>query len=699
MVCIDFSAFLKSNFPVDLDEDIHNYIVGVLSSSEEDFTSAEDVFEAIGDILLEAESDEKKVKQFCSAFYSTICSTGDGNSDVKSSPNGVKLLNAPVSIHDATATSGNSAVGAGSLWMVKNFENSMIDFEANEALAGSKKNKKKDNASGPTELRSNSDAVASQSMSRKDVKSEADGRNMSRDIHIEDFDISFGDNILFINASLHLNYGRRYGFVGRNGIGKSTLLKMIGNGSLVIPSHISTLIVEQEVTGDGTLIIDSVLESDKALNELKRKEKLYAEQNNSSGLTEVFAQLQLIDADSAPARAAEILAGLGFSPEDQKRTTKEFSGGWRMRVALARALFIKPDLLLLDEPTNMLDLAAIIWLEEYLQTWPTTLFFVSHDRRFLSSVATDIVCAFNRQLDLYKGNFDQFEQTRNERMKNQQKQFEAQQQQREHIQAFIDRFRYNANRAALVQSKIKLLEKLPELKPVEEEQEVVLKFDDCEKLSPPILYLSEVSFWYNRENPIFSNVDVSANLESRIAFVGRNGAGKTTLLKLLTGDLSPSKGYRHAHKNLKIAYFTQHHVDQLELNVSPLELIAKKFPGKKEEFYRSCLGKFGVSGNLALRQLNTLSGGQKSRVAFTLLNMMAPDFLILDEPTNHLDMESIDALAKAINKYSGGVIVVSHDEYLIKNTCKEVWLCKDKGVKILEGGISQYRKLLEAEMI
>jgi len=309
------------------------------------------------------------------------------------------------------------------------------------------------------------------------------------------------------------------------------------------------------------------------------------------------------------------------------------------------------------------------------------------------------VYAFNRQLDLYKGNFDQFEQTKNERLKNQQRQFEAQQQYREHIQVFIDRFRYNANRASQVQSKLKLLEKLPELKPIEDEAEVVIRLDDCEKLPPPVLYLTEVSFWYNKENPIFNQVDVNANLESRIAFVGKNGAGKTTLLKLLTGDISPSKGFRHAHKNLKIAYFTQHHVDQLELNVSPMELLSKRFPGKKDEFYRSCLGKFGVTGNLALRQLNTLSGGQKSRVAFTLLNMQAPHFLILDEPTNHLDMETIEALADAINNYSGGVIVVSHDEYLIKKTCKEVWLCRDKTIQILEGGIQEYRKLLEAELI
>ena len=692
MVCVDFQAKVKSGFSGDIDEDILSYIVNVLSSSQEDFASADDVFEAIGDLLLECDSNESKVKKFCESLYKDM----KVNDADKPNGNPVKLLDAPVSIGDSTVDTVSNIV-SGNFWNAKANENSLIDYEANEALADSKKNKKKEVTSdaqkGP------SGAVASQSISKKDIKSEADGRNMSRDIHIEDFDLSFGDNILFINTSLHLNYGRRYGFVGRNGIGKSTLLKAIANGSLMIPAHISVLIVEQEVHGDDTLIIDSVLESDTALQELRKKEKKYTEENNATALAEVFNQLELIDADSAPARAAEILAGLGFTPNDQKRTTREFSGGWRMRVALARALFVKPDLLLLDEPTNMLDLAAIIWLEEYLQLWPTTLFFVSHDRRFLSSVASDIVFAFNRELELYKGNFDQFEATKTERMKNQQRQYEAQQQYREHIQHFIDRFRYNANRASQVQSKLKLLEKLPELKPVEEEADVVFRFDNCEKLPSPILYLSEVYFWYNKENPLFVNLDVNANLESRIAFVGRNGAGKTTLLKLLTGDLHPSKGFRHGHKNLKIAYFTQHHVDQLELNVCPIELLSKKYPGKKEEFYRSCLGKFGVSGNLALRQLNSLSGGQKSRVAFTLLNMSAPHFLILDEPTNHLDMETIEALADAINSFTGGVIVVSHDEYLIKKTCKEVWLCKEKNVKILEGGISEYRKLLESELI
>ena len=692
MVCVDFTAVVKNGFAGDIDDEILSYIVNVLSSSQEDFSTSEDVFEAIGDLLMECDSNEVKVKKFCESLFKQMKKDPENTRT-----NNVKLLDAPVSIGESTTDNTFESANSASFWAAKPHENTMIDFEANEALANSKKDRKKevtnDTSKPPPE------AVASQSISKKDLKSENDGRNLTKDIHIEDFDLSFGENILFINTSLHLNYGRRYGFVGRNGIGKSTLLKAIANKSLMIPSHISVLIVEQEVHGDDTLIIDSVLESDKVLTDLRKKEKKYTEDGNSTALAEVFNQLELMDADSAPSRAAEILAGLGFTPQDQKRTTKEFSGGWRMRVALARALFMKPDLLLLDEPTNMLDLAAIIWLEEYLQKWASTLFFVSHDRRFLSQVATDIVYAYNRELELYKGNFDQFESTKSERMKNQQRQYEAQQQYREHIQTFIDRFRYNANRASQVQSKLKLLEKLPELKAVDEEAEVVIRFDGCEKLPAPILYLSEVSFWYNKDNPNFVNVDVNANLESRIAFVGRNGAGKTTLLKLLTGDLNPSKGFRHAHKNLKIAYFTQHHVDQLELNVCPMELIAKRYPGKKEEFYRSCLGKFGVSGNLALRQLNTLSGGQKSRVAFVLLNMQAPHFLILDEPTNHLDMETIEAHADAINNYSGGVIVVSHDEYLIKKTCKEVWLCKDKGVQILEGGITEYRKLLEAELI
>lgn len=369
-----------------------------------------------------------------------------------------------------------------------------------------------------------------------------------------------------------------------------------------------------------------------------------------------------------------------------------------MRLALARALFTRPDLLLLDEPTNMLDMKAIIWLETYLQTWPTTIFVVSHDRQFLNAVSTDIIHLQSYKLDSYKGDYELFHKTREERLKNQRKEYEAQKQYRDHIQVFIDRFRFNANRAAQVQSKLKLLEKLPPLVPVEKESAVVLKFPECDTLSPPILQLDEVTFYYNTNKILFDNVCVNANMESRICIVGDNGAGKTTLLKLLLANLEPTHGHRHAHRNLRIGYFSQHHVDGLDLSVHSVQLLASKFPGKNQEEYRNSLGQFGVSGDLALRPISSLSGGQKSRVAFAVMSMTTPNFFILDEPTNHLDMETIEALGEALLKFKGGVILVSHDERLIRHICKELWVVSGGKVTSLEGGIDEYKELVQKEL-
>nr|CAI5845574.1 unnamed protein product [Callosobruchus analis] len=550
-------------------------------------------------------------------------------------------------------------------------------------------------------------ATASQVTSKKESKLEAKGNNRTQDIRIENFDVAYGDRVLLLGADLTLAYGRRYGLVGRNGLGKSTLLRMISGGQLRIPSHISILHVEQEVVGDDTLAIDSVLQCDTVREELLKKEKDISAAINAgsqdpelnSQLSEVYAQLQNIEADKAPAKASIILNGLGFTPEMQQRPTKTFSGGWRMRLALARALFSRPDLLLLDEPTNMLDIKAIIWLENYLQNWPTTLLVVSHDRNFLDTVPTDILHLHSQRIEAYRGNYEQFEKTKTEKLKNQQREYDAQMQQRQHVQEFIDRFRYNANRAALVQSKIKMLEKLPELKPIVKETEVVLKLPDTEPLSPPILQLNEVCFRYSpSDRYIFTDVNLGATMDSRICIVGDNGAGKTTILKIIMGILSPTQGMRHVHRNLKFGYFSQHHVDQLNMNLNSVELLQQAYPGKPIEEYRRQLGSFGVSGDLALQGIASLSGGQKSRVAFAQMCMGRPNFLVLDEPTNHLDIETIEALGKAIKKYTGGVILVSHDERLIRMVCNELWICGNGSVKSIEGGFDEYRKIVEQEL-
>merc|ERR1712168_190317 len=553
------------------------------------------------------------------------------------------------------------------------------------------------------------EASVSQMGDRKETNKDKAGTNMACDIKLENFDVSYGDKTLLQGADLQLIHGRRYGFCGRNGLGKTTLLRMLAGRHLRIPPHVTVLHVEQEVVGDDTTALQSVLECDTKRESLLQEEKTISSLLNngdlstqdstmSERLSQIYKELEAIDADKAPAKAAIILNGLGFNHDMKKAATRTFSGGWRMRIALARALFSKPDLLLLDEPTNMLDMKAIIWLENYLLTWPTTILCVSHDRQFLNCIATDIIHLQSQLLATYRGDYDMFVKTREEKLKNQQREYEAQMEYRQHIQVFIDRFRYNANRASQVQSKLKLLEKLPELNPVEKETEAVLKFPDCDSLSPPILMLDELCFYYKKEKPIFKNVNISAQMDSRICIVGENGAGKTTLLKILLEDLKPISGVRHAHRNLRLGYFSQHHVDQLSLTKNCVEALAEKYPGQPVLFYRQQLGSFGVSGDLALKQISSLSGGQKSRVAFASMCITNPNFLILDEPTNHLDVETIDALGRAINKFKGGVMLVSHDERLIRMVCKELWVCQDQNIFALEGGIDEYKRIVEKEM-
>ncbi|XP_056267107.1 ATP-binding cassette sub-family F member 3 [Pseudoliparis swirei] len=493
------------------------------------------------------------------------------------------------------------------------------------------------------------EASASQASSKKENRVDQSGKNRGYDIRIENFDVSFGERCLLQGAELSLATGRRYGLIGRNGLGKTTLLKMLASRSLRVPAHISILHVEQEVAGDDTLALQSVLLSDTLREGLLGEEKALnariangtSDGMESARLSEIYGKLEEIEADKAPARASIILAGLGFSPKMQQQTTREFSGGWRMRLALARALFARSSLNgnhqgPVPEPSTG---------AQYQGTVPGP-----------STRAQ------------YQG------------------------------PVFIDRFRYNANRAAQVQSKLKLLERLPELKPLEKEIEVTLRFpDNFEKLSPPILQLDEVEFYYTPERPLFSGLNVSADLESRICIVGENGSGKTTVLKLLMGELTPVGGVRQSHRNLKIGYFSQHHVDQLDLNVCSVELLLNRFPGRTEEEYRHQLGGYGITGELSTRPVASLSGGQKSRVAFAQMTMPCPNFYILDEPTNHLDMETIEALAKALNKFRGGVVLVSHDERLIRLVCRELWVCEHGKVGRIDGGFDEYRDILHEQ--
>ncbi|KAJ3560362.1 hypothetical protein NP233_g10887 [Leucocoprinus birnbaumii] len=532
------------------------------------------------------------------------------------------------------------------------------------------------------------------------LEAAANAKNKSKDIHLPSIDVNFGSNRILSGASLTLAHGRRYGLIGRNGVGKSTLLRHIAMREVPIPPHITILFVEQEIIGDDTKAIDSVLKADVWRDHLLKEqasldaklaelesagdEKRFEDEREelSSRLAEVHARLTEMDAESGPSRAAALLAGLGFDEADQQRPTKSFSGGWRMRLALARALFVKPSLLLLDEPSNHIDLNALAWLEDYLQTWPGTLLVVSHDRAFLDAVATDIIHQHSGRLDYYKGNFTQFYSTKSERDRNMRKEYETQMEYRKHLQAFIDRWRYNANRAAQAQMKIKILEKLPDLQPPEEEETENFK------------RMNEVTFGYNPEKPILKSINFDIGFDSRVAIVGANGAGKSTLIKILTGELNPISGHVTRNGRLRVGYFAQHHVDTLIPTMSPVQFLASKYPGRTEQEYRSHLGNFQISGMTGLQLIGTLSGGQKSRVAFSLLSLQRPHILLLDEPTNHLDIEGLDALMLAIQKWDGGVVVISHDERFITTVANELWVCGNQTVSKFKGDVQAYKDLI-----
>ncbi|PYI08087.1 translation initiation regulator [Aspergillus sclerotiicarbonarius CBS 121057] len=552
----------------------------------------------------------------------------------------------------------------------------------------------------------------------------SDSQSKSKDIKVDSIDISVGGHRILTDASLSLAYGRRYGLVGQNGIGKSTLLRALSRREVAIPSHISILHVEQEITGDDTPALQAVLDADvwrkrlladlekisKQLAEIETERSSMADTSKDAArldhereglditLNDIHAKLAEMESDKAESRAASILAGLGFSAERQQFATKTFSGGWRMRLALARALFCEPDLLLLDEPSNMLDVPSITFLSNYLQTYPSTILVVSHDRAFLNEVATDIMHQHSERLDYYKGaNFDSFYATKEERKKNAKREYEKQMAERAHLQAFIDKFRYNAAKSSEAQSRIKKLERMPVLEAPESDYVVHFKFPDVEKLSPPIVQMTDVAFGYTKDKPLLRNVDLDVQLDSRIGIVGPNGAGKTTVLKLLTGQLQPTSGLLSQHARLRVGYFAQHHVDALDLTTSAVSFMAKTYPGKTDEEYRRHLGAFGITGMTGLQRMELLSGGQKSRVAFACLSLTNPHILVLDEPSNHLDIEGMDALSEALQNFEGGVVMVSHDVTMLQNVCRSLWVCDKGTVHKFDGTVNAYKKLISSQ--
>ncbi|KAK3088387.1 hypothetical protein FSP39_018530 [Pinctada imbricata] len=536
----------------------------------------------------------------------------------------------------------------------------------------------------------------------------------SQDIKVENFSISAKGKDLFVNASLYITAGRRYGLVGPNGHGKTTLLRHMANKVLQIPPNIDVLYCEQEIIADTTKAIDSVLKADKKRLELLEEEKkLMAEQEkgitkNTERLKEVYDELRAIGADAAEPKARRILAGLGFTKEMMERATKNLSGGWRMRVSLARALFIEPTLLLLDEPTNHLDLNAVIWLDNYLQSWKKTLLVVSHDQSFLDNVCTDIIHLDQQKLFYYRGNYATFKKMLVQKRKEQMKAYEKQEKMLKEMkaagkskkqaeskqkEALTRKQEKNKKKAEMFQEETAPTELLQRPK----DYIVKFHFPNPAPLNPPVLGVSGMTFAYAPELPsLFKNVDFGIDMNSRVAIVGPNGVGKSTFLKLLIGEIEPQKGEHIKNHRLRIGKYDQHSADQLNLNESPVEYLQRLFNIQYQDS-RKMLGKFGLASHGHTIKIRDLSGGQKARVALADLSCRAPDVLILDEPTNNLDIESIDALADAINDYQGGVVIVSHDERLIRETDCQLWVVEDLTINEIEGGFDDYRReLLES---
>ncbi|EDV27423.1 uncharacterized protein TRIADDRAFT_20563, partial [Trichoplax adhaerens] len=553
------------------------------------------------------------------------------------------------------------------------------------------------------------------SISQQESTTKASVLENASDIKVENFTLSARGKNLLVNASLTVAAKRRYGLVGPNGMGKTTLLNHIAERKLRIPPTIDILLCEQVEIGD-EIAVQAVINSDvKRLTLLQEEKQLLAEcesgpLDNTERLKEVYAELDAIGASSAESRARRILAGLGFTLEMQERPTKQLSGGWRMRVSLARALFMEPTLLLLDEPTNHLDLNAVIWLDNYLQSWKKTLLVVSHDQAFLDDVCTDIIHLDDCKLYNYKGNYSMFKKMFKQKFKEREKAFVKQEREIKNLKQSGQSkkkaeqiTKANASRKEKSKSGKKghkddsegSAASMSELLRKPREYVVRFSFPNPPPLNPPVLGLYGVGFRYPELPLLFKNVDFGIDMNSRVAIVGPNGVGKSTFLNLLIGNLTPTDGEVRRNPRLRIGVYNQHAADQLNLTETPVEYLNRLFD-MNYQHSRQLLARYGLASHAHTIKIGDLSGGQKARVVFAELNKRQPDILILDEPTNNLDLESIDALGDAINEFSGGVILVSHDARLIQETNCQLWVVEDQTINEVEGDFDDYkREILE----
>ena len=515
-------------------------------------------------------------------------------------------------------------------------------------------------------------------------------------INFKNIYFSIGGVPLFENASGFVPTGHKVGVVGRNGTGKTTLFKLILNeiildaGVIEVPKNYKIGYVSQEAPSTEVTLLDTVLEADIERSKLLHNAQIEKDPNK---IAEIYTRLSDINAYSAEARASSILNGLGFSKEDLVRPCSSFSGGWRMRVALASVLFSNPELLLLDEPTNYLDFEGSVWLENYLQKFKNTALVISHDRNLLNKSVTSILHLSQKKLIFYNGNYDFFDNERRVQLEQKISQKNKQDAQRAHLESFINRFKAKASKAKQAQSRIKILEKM---KPIiiEENQKVpTFNFEKNTKFAPPLITIEQASVGYNNI-PILKNINLSIDPDDRIALLGVNGEGKSTLSKLIAKKLNSMKGKLNYPKKLKIGYFAQHQLDELKSNETPFEHLYSKLDKEVPSKIRAKLGSVGFTQDTMDIEVKRLSGGQKARLLLLLVVIEKPDLLILDEPTNHLDVESREALIMALNDYTGSLILVTHDAFLVERLVDRLLIIKDGNVSEFLGDINEYKKVV-----
>ncbi|MEA2880797.1 MAG: ATP-binding cassette, subfamily er 3 [Bradyrhizobium sp.] len=513
-----------------------------------------------------------------------------------------------------------------------------------------------------------------------------------------DISVRIAGRLLIDRGTVRIVPGARVGLIGRNGAGKSTLFQAIRGelaletGSITLPPRWRVGSLAQEAPNGPESLIDVVLKADLERDALLKEADIAHDPHR---IAEIQTRLVDIDAHSAPARAAAILSGLGFSAADQARPCWEFSGGWRMRVALAATLFAAPDLLLLDEPTNYLDLEGTLWLEDHLANYPRTVMVISHDRDLLDTSVDQILHLDRGKLTLYRGGYSSYEEQRATREMLDAKHALREAAERKRLQAFVDRFKAKASKARQAQSRVKMLEKMKPATALVRQDVREISFPAPEKmLSPPIIAADNVSVGYDPKNPVLNRVTLRIDNDDRIALLGANGNGKSTLVKLLANRLAPFSGKITRADKLSIAYFAQHQLDELNEDGSPYDHVRRLMPDAPESKVRGRVGAIGFSGKAGDTLVGSLSGGEKARLLLGLATFFGPNMIILDEPTNHLDIDSRAALAEAINEFPGAVIMVSHDRYLIDSCADRLWVVADRAVTPWDGDLDEYRRMV-----